>query len=668
MFFTPELLAKRDSGFGLLWLAATLGSKSTFKRLPKRSVLTADITQLCDLIAEPAEPLALRLSSNLMVGVARYFKQEIFMSDVTICFNSLKKVVQELHSMSATDAQLQMAQPSIRPSALTLVADPRMTFAMDFDNLVAPGGEEDDDFDPKSKKGKGRPKLKAVPLAENLRADLHTLNENHEHLLSASFDVSLNGSGVLPPSSSQFDEGFGYGLADNFFGAPDDLDVGGGIGDELARELGEGWGASPIKGRNDIDIDVDAPADLGMDAAMEFDMDGDFLLENELGRAASETSLVTDLTRKLGKKNKQKIYRLLPLRLHHSLAAFLRQLLALDSEGPLPEDKGPNKRPLKKTKRVRLLLDPRTELTDDELKTARTQYLEGQNILRREIFQKRSEKECGKVVENMLWGVPTGLQAQVLVDFWLENYKVQVEARSGLLHVDVHDEPPKKRRKIRDPDFEDNTGKRTEAGEAPDEWNPDIDMDMDMDMGVGFGGNVDFHNLPLLFQHFCSVAFVQTMTPMEPGQGRLGSSRPPSIQGGNFGIDIGTQNSLGGSQRSTFFPWDHAGDAGASSSVTGIAFDSAGPGGDKVSFDNVEVRMRGSSLSAGSRRASSLLPSRRGSMGGVPASPGTLGEDLQFAGEDFAFDVPANHSAALESQLSDFNLVNLERNSFNFLE
>jgi hypothetical protein len=52
-------------------LAATLGSKSTFKKLPKRSVQTADIAQLCDLIAEPAEPLALRLSSNLMVGVAR---------------------------------------------------------------------------------------------------------------------------------------------------------------------------------------------------------------------------------------------------------------------------------------------------------------------------------------------------------------------------------------------------------------------------------------------------------------------------------------------------------------------------------------------------------------------------------------------------------------------
>ena len=53
-------------------LAATLGARSSFKKLPKRDVMGADIIQLCDLITEPAEPLALRLSSNLMVGVARY--------------------------------------------------------------------------------------------------------------------------------------------------------------------------------------------------------------------------------------------------------------------------------------------------------------------------------------------------------------------------------------------------------------------------------------------------------------------------------------------------------------------------------------------------------------------------------------------------------------------
>lgn len=89
---------------------------------------------------------------------------------------------------------------------------------------------------------KGKPKS----LAENPRADIHTLNENHDHLLSASFDVSLNGSGALPPTSSQFDEGFGFD--DNFFDGLDGMDVGG-IGDELAKELG--WGGSPVMNQNE---------------------------------------------------------------------------------------------------------------------------------------------------------------------------------------------------------------------------------------------------------------------------------------------------------------------------------------------------------------------------------------------------------------------------------
>jgi hypothetical protein len=133
------------------------------------------------------------------------------------------------------------------------------------------------------------------------------------------------------------------------------------------------------------------------------------------------------------------------------------------------------------------------------------------------------------------------------------------------------------------------------------------------------------------------------------------------------------------------FPWDHAGDAGTSSSVAGVALGSVGPDSDKASIDHVEIRIRGSSVSAGSGRASSLLPSHMHTLGGVPESPIVLEQDLQFAEEDFAFNgemtlfvcdalslnhfctVPANNPAVL-SQLSDLNLVNLERNSFNFLE
>lgn len=32
------------------------------------------------------------------------------------------------------------------------------------------------------------------------------------------------------------------------------------------------------------------------------------------------------------------------------------------------------------------------------------------------------------------------VEAQVLVDFWFQNYKVQVEARSGVYHVDLSGE------------------------------------------------------------------------------------------------------------------------------------------------------------------------------------------------------------------------------------
>jgi meiotic recombination protein REC8, fungi type len=53
-------------------LASTLGPKSTFKKLPKRDIMGADISQLCGLIIDPEEPLALRLLSNLMVGIVRY--------------------------------------------------------------------------------------------------------------------------------------------------------------------------------------------------------------------------------------------------------------------------------------------------------------------------------------------------------------------------------------------------------------------------------------------------------------------------------------------------------------------------------------------------------------------------------------------------------------------
>ncbi|KAF8445928.1 hypothetical protein L210DRAFT_2943694 [Boletus edulis BED1] len=97
-------------------------------------------------------------------------KQEIFISDVTTCFNSLKRVELEFRSMTSPEGQLQMAQPSVKLSAVTLRADPRAAFSMEFDAMVANWDEylnignnkniecdSDSDYHLTTMKGKGKP-------------------------------------------------------------------------------------------------------------------------------------------------------------------------------------------------------------------------------------------------------------------------------------------------------------------------------------------------------------------------------------------------------------------------------------------------------------------------------------------------------------------------------
>lgn len=93
-------------------------------------------------------------------------------------------------------------------------------------------------------------------------------------------------------------------------------------------------------------------------------------------------------------------------------------------------------------------------------KVARAKYLESQNIIRREILTKKLEKNSGRIIEQLVWGVPKGskfglgiepitysghwldffqVEAQGLIDFWQENFKVQVEARSGALRIHHED-------------------------------------------------------------------------------------------------------------------------------------------------------------------------------------------------------------------------------------
>ena len=95
------------------------------------------------------------------------------------------------------------------------------------------------DVEDDSGKGKVTASSALPPNSEFLRATACTLPENHDFLLGNSFDASFGGSGTTKLSSSQIG---GFGFDDTF----DGLDIEEGVGDDLVRELGEGWGGSSI--------------------------------------------------------------------------------------------------------------------------------------------------------------------------------------------------------------------------------------------------------------------------------------------------------------------------------------------------------------------------------------------------------------------------------------
>ena len=111
------------------------------------------------------------------------------------------------------------------------------------DRLTIPPSD-DGEYDPKAKnrtqkKKKPVTEVMPPPSSEIGRPNLYTLPEDHTHIFSNSMDLSFSGDASFVVPSSQV---YAYGFDDNLFGAPGIAADGPDIADELARELGEGWG------------------------------------------------------------------------------------------------------------------------------------------------------------------------------------------------------------------------------------------------------------------------------------------------------------------------------------------------------------------------------------------------------------------------------------------
>ncbi|PSS37763.1 hypothetical protein PHLCEN_2v456 [Hermanssonia centrifuga] len=476
-----------------------------------------------------------------------------------------------------------------------MIADPAIAFALDFDHLfqawddptqprnIRDNQEEDeeadasdDEFDPTKKRSKKNPKTKArsSSMVENPRQGLHTLNENHGYLFSSSFDAPVGNVGGLVPSSSQYG---GFGFDDNFIEPLDE------IGDELARELGEGWGASPGKHMNQTHVDPEG---------LDIEMGG----MGDMGEA-----------------------------FEFGGPGFGGEGFAADNVDAFPAGQA----------------SPVHSRINEE--RSRKNYIEGQAQLKREIERRNAEKESARRIDEMIWGAPRGVNAPVLVDFWLENFRLQVEARCGQLCLDTQGLPPRKRRRLGDEEDEVvlvEDGKLYGFGEGIDER---VDIDFGLD---GTAGNFD------TFQDNSNFQLETRMrSSEEPGQARH-ASRPPSSLGRYFN-DLEPQPAqdfnVSASQRSNLFPWDHA---GASSSVTGVAFGAGAS--DRVSL--------------GSRKRASSVRESPFRIAGSPASFGLRSSQAGLGADAFEFQDVAEDPAALESQQSDASVLTLERNSFNFME
>ncbi|KAF5873258.1 putative rad21 rec8 n terminal domain-containing protein [Botrytis fragariae] len=120
MFYSHEILTSRKHGIATVWLVATLGSKSSTKKITRKAILDVDVKKACNTILEPDAPMALRLQSNLLYGVSRVYGQQVgyVLSDTIHVEQNLRGLGKKL--IGSLDLEI----VKVKPAQLMLVDDP----------------------------------------------------------------------------------------------------------------------------------------------------------------------------------------------------------------------------------------------------------------------------------------------------------------------------------------------------------------------------------------------------------------------------------------------------------------------------------------------------------------------------------------------------------------
>ncbi|OAX80781.1 hypothetical protein ACJ72_04876 [Emergomyces africanus] len=102
-------------------LVATLGAKSTTKKVNRKAILDVDVPKACETIIHPEAPMALRLQGNLLYGVSRVYHQQCgyALMDAQTMRDRMRTMVKEIRSTG-----LDPSAGKARPEQLILPDDP----------------------------------------------------------------------------------------------------------------------------------------------------------------------------------------------------------------------------------------------------------------------------------------------------------------------------------------------------------------------------------------------------------------------------------------------------------------------------------------------------------------------------------------------------------------
>ncbi|KAI4715923.1 hypothetical protein E4T48_07900 [Aureobasidium sp. EXF-10727] len=252
MFYSHEVLTSRKHGVATVWLVATLGSKSTLKKVDRKEICAVNIPKACQTIVSPEAPMALRLQSNLLYGVTRVYGEQcnFVLKDAQAEQNKIRTLLRSLH---APPIELD-GKHKAKPTQLVLEDDPNfipeLAWGIDFDPFHDVLGFTS---------GEGSSQRSSL-LSPHV-AFSSALGSEH-------MDPNLNL--VIPPSSSAGGGGFDLGLG------------GGSVG---GSDHNRGYSRS-LFGANEEGLLPELDLGLGLD----FDVDGN-MVDNAAvpsgGRAAS---------------------------------------------------------------------------------------------------------------------------------------------------------------------------------------------------------------------------------------------------------------------------------------------------------------------------------------------------------------------------------------------